>query len=57
MWFYAFNLCLCQVEPLGRLGESLVDHAVRNRNISARALLPFFIGEFYLDNSFQMMNR
>ena len=24
----------CQVEPLGRLGESLVDHAVKNRDFS-----------------------
>ena len=28
-------ISVCQVEPLGRLGESLVDHAVKNRNFSA----------------------
>ena len=29
-----FNQCLCQVEPLGRLGESLVTLAVKDRNFS-----------------------
>ena len=33
-----FNQCLCQVEPLGRLGESLCDHAVKNRNFSAHEI-------------------
>ena len=38
LWLYVvliFNYCLCQVEPLGRLGESLVTLAVKNRNFSA----------------------
>ena len=29
---------ISQVEPLGRHGESLVDHAVKNRNFSAHEI-------------------
>ena len=46
-----FNQCLCQVEPLGRLGESLRDLAVKNRNFSAHENCY----HFYLESAIQLI--
>ena len=43
-----FVQCLCQVEPLGRLGESLVTLAVKNRNFSAHENCCNFYLESYI---------
>ena len=42
---FVFNQCLCQVEPLGRLGESLFNLAVKNRNFSAHEISSHFLLE------------
>ena len=44
---------MCLVEPLGRLGWSLYDLAVKNRNFSAHEIsCHFFTGECFLVDSF-----
>ena len=49
--FFVFNQCLCQVEPLGRLGESLVELAVQNRNFSTHENFC----HFYLKSDIQLI--
>ena len=50
--FFVFNQCLCQVEPLGRLGESLDILLLKKQKLQrSRELLPFLFGKCYLVNS------
>ena len=53
-----FNQCLCQVEPLGRLGWSLYDLAVKNRNFALTRLAVTFYWRVLLGRLFlQRINR
>ena len=48
---FVFNQCFFQVEPLGRLGESLFALAVKNRNFSAHENCC----HFYLESDIQLI--